>query len=66
MNLHEKRFTYSFSCRKALEEQSFSWLSYCKAWYYRPIEGYYLQECDVVWFINRCGRQHFASQPRHL
>ena len=56
-----------FSCRIALEEQSFSRLSfYCKAWYYRPVEDYYLQECDVVWFVNRCGRQQFAPKPRHL
>ena len=63
MDLHEIRITYSFSCRIALEEQSFSRLSYCKLWYYRPIEDYDLQECDVVWFVQRYGRQQFAPKP---
>ena len=60
------KYVYSSSCRVALQEQSFSRLSYCKAWYYRPIEDYYLQECDVVWFVNRYGGQQFPPKPRHL
>jgi hypothetical protein len=54
------------NCRRALEEQSFSRLSYCKAWYYCPIADYCLQECDVVWFVNGCGRQQYAPKPRRL